>query len=188
MLRRAVTLVVFLSTATVFGIGPAAARTELIETAPTANAALPTAPTVVTLTFTQDIESSFANLAVTDDDGKNWIDDDPQVQGPQLRATVDGNPRAGGYTVSYRVISTAGDPVTGTYAFTIVGSAAAAAAGDASVTAAPSSAAPSAAAASESTDEDGSSGLWWLVAAACGGLFIGGIYAAIRGIGRNKSA
>lgn len=46
----------------------------------------------------------------------------PKVEGPRLTAAVGPNrPATGVYTVGYRVVSTDGHPVTGSYTFTIAG-------------------------------------------------------------------
>lgn len=104
------------------GAGSAAAHTTLAGSDPADGATVGTAPTVVTLTFTEEINPAFANVVISSSDGRNWISGSPVVAGPELRASVSpGLPRGGVYTVGYRVVSEDGHPVTGSFTFTVTG-------------------------------------------------------------------
>lgn len=104
------------------GSGIAAAHTSLASSDPGKDANVISSPTVITLTFTEDINAAFANVAVTSADGRSWASGDPQVEGPRVTAGVRPDlPATGTYTVGYRVVSADGHPVSGSYTFTIAG-------------------------------------------------------------------
>ncbi len=104
------------------GAGIAHAHTELSSSDPAADASVGSPPKVITLTFTEDINSAFVNVVLTSADGRSWLSGDPRVDGPRVTATVTSDaPPAGLYTVGYRVVSADGHPVSGSYTFTIAG-------------------------------------------------------------------
>lgn len=102
------------------GAGNAAAHTALASSDPAEGAMEDTAPTIVTLTFTENISPEFANVAVTGSDGRNWVSEPAQVTGPQLRVSLSTDlPDGAAYTVGYRVVSADGHPVSGSFPFTV---------------------------------------------------------------------
>ena len=104
------------------GGASAAAHTALTGSDPANGATEETAPTVVTLTFTEAINPTFANVVITGSDGRNWALGRPQVSGPELRVSLSPDmPDDGEYTVGYRVVSEDGHPVSGTITFTVSG-------------------------------------------------------------------
>ncbi|MGA5465281.1 copper resistance protein CopC [Mycobacterium sp. NPDC050041] len=104
------------------GSGIAVAHTSLASSDPAENANVISAPTAITLTFTEDINAAFATVAVTSADGRSWASGDPQVEGPRVSAGIRSDlPATGTYTVGYRVVSADGHPVSGSYTFTIAG-------------------------------------------------------------------
>lgn len=104
------------------GAGVAAAHTSLVGSEPPSSASVTSPLTAVVLTFSEDINPAFADVAVTSSDGRNWVSGSASVEGPRL--TVDIGPDRlvnGLYTVGYRVVSADGHPVSGSYTFTVAG-------------------------------------------------------------------
>ncbi|MGY4711588.1 copper resistance CopC family protein [Mycolicibacterium sp. CBM1] len=102
--------------------GVAAAHTALTSSDPARDARISTPVTTVVLTFNENINQSFASVVVRGADGHDRVSGQPRVDGQ--RVSVDVGPQAltnGPYTVGYRVVSADGHPVTGSYAFTVVG-------------------------------------------------------------------
>lgn len=97
-------------------LAPAAAHASLSASDPAADSRIQELPEVVTLTFNQDMRGP-AYVLVTGPDGEQ-ADGDPVVEGAEVTQAVDPGP-AGDYTLSYRVVSDDGHPVTGTIAFTV---------------------------------------------------------------------
>ena len=97
---------------------PAAAHTQLIGTNPAANATLTASPSTVELTFNQNVQTTFAQVAVLDAAQGHLESGAPSVVGAVVSQPVAALP-SGAYTVSWRVVSADGHPVSGTYAFTV---------------------------------------------------------------------
>ena len=156
------------------GAGSAAAHTALASSDPANGATEGTAPTVVTLTFTEEINPAFANVVISSADGRNWISGSPLVAGPELRASVSPDlPGGGVYTVGYRVVSEDGHPVTGSLTFTVAGVPGAAVPPSPSADAAPSTTAgPPVSAAPIGSDTKKS-----IITAGVAGLLVGAVIA-----------
>ena len=158
------------------GGASAGAHTALTASDPANGATERTAPTVVTLTFTEDINPTFANVVIRSSDGRNWASGPPRVAGPELRVSVSPDmPDGGEYTVGYRVVSEDGHPVSGSITFTVAGvpGAAAPASPSPSTGAAPTTtAAPSASSGPLGSDTKAS-----VITAAIAGLVLGGAIA-----------
>ncbi|TQR87679.1 copper resistance protein CopC [Mycobacterium hodleri] len=155
------------------GVGIAAAHTALVSSDPAKDANLSTAPTAVVLTFSEDINPAFATVVVKSADGSNWVGESPQVDGPRLTAAVGpGRLATGEYTVGYRVVSTDGHPVTGSYTFTI-----AASPGEPPPPPASTEPTPSAAAAPSQSAPAGSDTKTTVITALVAGLALGGAIA-----------
>ena len=119
---RALVVAVVASACLASGVGNAAAHTALAGSDPVDGATEGAAPTVVTLTFTEDINPTVANVVVNSSDGRNWVAGTPVVAGPEIRASVSPNlPEGGDYTIGYRVVSEDGHPVSGSVSFTVAG-------------------------------------------------------------------
>ncbi len=156
--------------------GNAAAHTALISSDPAAGATTESAPTAITLTFTEDINTAFATVVIGGSDGRNWADGPAQVTGRLVRAAVSPDlPSAGGYTIGYRVVSKDGHPVSGSFTFTVAPTPGAAAP--------PTSASPTSTAASPTTTAPTASGPLGsdtktsVLTAAAIGLTLGGLIA-----------
>lgn len=168
------------------GTGIATAHTALTGSDPVENATVASAPSTVTLTFSEDINANFANVALNSADGRNWIDGSARVDGPRLTASVGADlPGNGVYTVAYRVVSADGHPVTGSYTFTLAGAPSAPTSSTAS--AATSTSSP-AAAPSDSTASGGSNTASWIGIAAVAGLALGGVIAFRQSRRRKQDA
>ncbi len=97
---------------------PAGAHATLLETTPTDDALLDTAPSEVTLTFDEPVEVSDDTLQVLDADGER-VDDGPATTrdgGAVVVVPIDGGGR-GTYTVAWRVLSEDGHNLTGSFLF-----------------------------------------------------------------------
>ncbi|MDW5613870.1 copper resistance protein CopC [Mycolicibacterium sp. D5.8-2] len=104
------------------GVGVAAAHTSLVGSDPAKDASVASPLTAVVLNFSEEINPAFADVAVTSADGRNWVSGSASVEGPRLTVAVGPDRLTNGrYTVSYRVVSADGHPVSGSYTFTIAG-------------------------------------------------------------------
>jgi methionine-rich copper-binding protein CopC len=151
------------------GSGIAAAHTALASSDPAGEATATASPAAIVLTFTEDINPAFANVAVSSTDGRNWVIGNPRVDGPRLTAAV-GPDRLtnGAYTVGYRVVSADGHPVTGSYNFTVAGPPVQTPATHTPAGAAPNAAEPPAASPGADTKPS-------ILIAAAAGLALGGV-------------
>lgn len=155
------------------GVGIASAHTALVSSNPPKDANVTKPPAAIVLTFSEDINPAFATIVVSSADGRKWGSGSPQVDGPRLTAAVGPDrPATGVYTVGYRVVSTDGHPVTGSYTFTIAG-----VPGEPPPAAAPTEPAPSAAAAPPQSAPAGSDTKTTVISALVAGLALGGAIA-----------
>lgn len=125
-------------------ITPAYAHDELLETDPAANAQLEQAPTEINLTFSGDImEVDGANqVRVVDGQGNSVVEGAPSVNKTVLTQDLTSSGAADeSYTVTWRVVSSDGHPIEGTFSYTV----------GAGAQAAPAATASSAPAAAEAT-------------------------------------
>ncbi|RKN47738.1 copper resistance CopC family protein [Micromonospora endolithica] len=112
---------------------PAAAHNTLQAATPARDARLTAAPTMVTLRFMQKLDPAFTTIAVSDAAQRRIPTGEPAVKGTTGTVTIDEPLSNGTYTVAYRVVSTDGHPVQGSYRFTVA---------DPTVTASPEVTAP----------------------------------------------
>lgn len=99
------------------GALPASAHAALVRSSPTSGSTLTAVPPEVALTFNESIDPQFTSVTVkagstTASTGK------PTVEGPTVYQSLDPRMDEGTYTVSYRVTSADGHPVSGSYTFT----------------------------------------------------------------------
>ncbi|MDV7355131.1 copper resistance protein CopC [Rhodococcus oxybenzonivorans] len=111
--------------------GPGMAHAALESSNPADGAQIDAAPDNVTLVFNQDIQPNFAALTVVGSDGAQWGRSEPVVDGRLLSVDLDGLGAAGQYTVAFRVVSSDGHPIAGTYTFDLTQASATPAAGTA---------------------------------------------------------
>ena len=104
------------------GTAPSArAHAFLDHASPAVGSSVPTAPPVVTLWFTQDLESAFVDVKVTNDAGQR-VDlgnvHIPPGSPAELQIGLKPLPR-GTYTVSWHVVSVDTHPTEGTFTFEV---------------------------------------------------------------------
>ncbi|TDC92940.1 copper resistance CopC family protein [Actinomadura sp. 7K507] len=156
---------------------PAAAHDTLTGSSPKEDATVE-APSEIVLTFSGSVR--LPRVIVTDASKKEYQAGEPEAVDNKVTAALGSAPPNGEYTVAWRVVSSDGHPIQGTYTFTVEG-APAASPGDGP--SAPSSAAaeppapePSATNAAGTGDSGGSSGWLWIglialvIAAAAGAV------------------
>lgn len=99
--------------------GPAWAHNTLRSSAPARDATLPGTPTAVTLEFSARLDPGFTTVVLTDADKRRIPTGDPVVVGATSTVAVTGALPNGTYTVAYRVVSTDGHPLQGSYPFSV---------------------------------------------------------------------
>lgn len=118
---RALTVVAMaFAGAVVLGPGPAAAHTGLATSMPTDGEVLAAAPEEVALTFTEELQPNFVQVAVTTADGGSVSAGATVVEGAVVRQQVRIDD-ADFYVVAYRVVSADGHPVSGQLSFSLTG-------------------------------------------------------------------
>lgn len=98
---------------------PAWAHAQLVKAVPARGAALPSAPSTVELTFSEDLNPEFTTIVVSDADRQRVPASAPAVDGPSGTLTLGRPLTDGGCTVAYRVVSADGHTVQGSYGFTV---------------------------------------------------------------------
>lgn len=98
---------------------PAAAHAELLSVDPAKGARLSAAPSTVKLRFNEPVSTRFAQIAVTGPDGKDYADGKPNVSGDTATVSLRALGPEGKYTVGWRVVSSDGHPVNGSYSFRV---------------------------------------------------------------------
>ncbi|WP_381793319.1 copper resistance protein CopC [Streptomyces niveus] len=98
---------------------PAFAHTELVAGSPAESASESRTPRIIELTFSDEMTSRYAKVALTGPDGGQSAAGPPQVAGRTVTLPVKPGLPAGSYTVGYRVVSADGHPVAGSYRFTV---------------------------------------------------------------------
>lgn len=100
-------------------LAPASAHDALGGTVPVAGSTVTVAPTEVTLTFAESPMTQGLGLAVTGPDGSSVTTGTPTVRVNVVSQRLVALTRSGTYTVAYRVVSSDGHPVAGTYSFVL---------------------------------------------------------------------
>ncbi|CCQ13612.1 putative copper resistance protein [Rhodococcus sp. AW25M09] len=116
-MKRLAAITAITLAATALSIAPASAHASLQSSNPAENAVLDAAPDEVTLTFSQDLQSTFATVTVVGSDRSQWGASEPVVDGNTVTVDLDGLGDAGEYTIGYRVVSGDGHPITGAIPF-----------------------------------------------------------------------
>ena len=126
----------------------APAHSALVSSVPADGATLSAPPTEIVLTFNENINASFTQVALTRGDSAVALAP-VAVKGPEVRAQISAPALGGGaYRIAFRVVSADGHPISGETRFTVTGPATTTSAAaptpsvTASATPAPSSAAP----------------------------------------------
>jgi copper resistance protein C len=95
----------------------ASAHATRVSCQPTDNALLTAGPEQVSATFNEQLQTSFAAMAVVGPDGNLWSVGEPAVRGAVVSAGVRPLGPIGSYTVNYRVTSADGHVVSGSWSF-----------------------------------------------------------------------
>ncbi|MCM4076378.1 copper resistance CopC family protein [Paractinoplanes hotanensis] len=98
---------------------PAWAHAQLVKAVPARDAALPSAPTTVELTFSEDLNPEFTTIVVSDAARQRVPAAAPVVDGAAGTLALSRPLTDGAYTVAYRVVSADGHTVQGSYGFTV---------------------------------------------------------------------
>ena len=98
---------------------PAQAHDTLLESDPADGATLETSPEAITLTFSADILEVSPLVRITDESGEQLAEITPSVDGPVATATLEEPLPAGTSTVQWRVVSSDGHPIEGTFEVTV---------------------------------------------------------------------
>jgi len=103
-------------------LGQAAhAHANVIETQPTANAFLDSAPTKAAVEFDSQLMSMGSAMVVRDGNGRTVSRGEPAVHGRRISIAVDGDAGPGQYTVAFRAVSEDGHTVTSSYSYVVKG-------------------------------------------------------------------
>ncbi|MBN0038900.1 copper resistance protein CopC [Cellulosimicrobium cellulans] len=101
--------------------GPASAHDRLLSSDPADGAQLATPPTAITLTFNTEPLPVEPQVVVSDSAGAVVAQGTPTIDGSTATLALDPAVALGGdtYTVAWRVVSSDGHPIEGTFAFTV---------------------------------------------------------------------
>ena len=113
----AVLATVALVAALVAMASPASAHARLEGSSPQDGATLAAVPPEITLKFNEPIEQGLNQVSVTSGD-TDVAQGDPQVEGKNVYQAIDFGMKPGDYTVTYKVVSADGHPVSGSFSFT----------------------------------------------------------------------
>ncbi len=116
---RSVAVVLALGVVLLIGAGPASAHSYLVGSDPADGASLAAGPPKVTLTFNEQLQTSFDSVSVVGPDGNRWSTGETRVAGATVSIALTELGPVGRYTVAYRVVSADSHPVTGTVGFTL---------------------------------------------------------------------
>jgi methionine-rich copper-binding protein CopC len=152
MIRRLAAGALAVGTAIALTATPASAHTTLTAANPAKDATV-SAPSEIVLTYADPVR--LPRVVLMDASKKQYQSGSAQAVDNKVTQAINGALPNGEYTVGWRVVSSDGHPVEGTYTFTVTGSSAAA------QPAAPA-AAPSAASATSAEKSSGSSGWLWI--------------------------
>jgi copper transport protein len=134
-MRRVVAVVVPAVAAVAIVAAPAWAHAELRSSNPAANAQVPSAPSTITLSFTEPPDPGLSTVQVLSSSGSNVAVGPVSVSGTTLTVAVTGAMPTGTYTVNWRAVSrTDGHLTAGSFAFGVGQPAAAPRAGSATST------------------------------------------------------
>ena len=130
MSRRLATVVVLVVVLAfvVVAVAPAFAATpsglvqhsRLLKATPAGGSSVDTAEEVV-LAFNEEVDEQFVKVTVEGPDGAE-VDGDPQVDGREVTQPLAADLPAGKHTVTYRVVSADGHPISGKVSFTTTAS------------------------------------------------------------------
>ncbi|GAA4934291.1 hypothetical protein EV188_102703 [Actinomycetospora succinea] len=103
--------------ALLFTAGTASAHDVVTGSDPADGSTVPTAPTQVSVTFSDNPQGQLSTLTVVGPDGAHHEQGQATTQGSVVSVPVGPLPQAGRYEVGYRIISSDGHPTTGSVTF-----------------------------------------------------------------------
>lgn len=98
---------------------PAQAHDTLLSSDPEDGASLETSPEEIALTYSADVLEVSPLVRISDEDGDELAEIVPTVEGPVVTATLEEPLPAGTHTVQWRVVSSDGHPIEGTFTLTV---------------------------------------------------------------------
>ncbi len=98
---------------------PAFAHDQLVSSTPAESARLASAPTEISLEFSDRVLTVGAVVLLVDQDGTEWVNAAPELDGPQVSVPVDSDLPDGNYEVRWRVVSSDGHPISSVIPFTV---------------------------------------------------------------------
>lgn len=169
---------------------PVSAHDVLVSTSPTDGGTVDEPIDAVELTFNNPVSNEFAQVTVLDGNQTSYQQGPPEVVGPTVTQPVGALPD-GTYDVSFRIVSSDGHPVSGTFTFTVTGAGGGGQSSPQADTDAPPAAddAATPAAAATTNDDGGLSGMTAIGLVAGGLVIIAGVgYFATGGRKRGADA
>lgn len=100
-------------------VAPAHAHDRMVDAKPAKGAVLNTAPTTGSWKFSAVLIPKGAAISVTDPAGKETPARDVAIDGPMVTATFPPVTTAGKYKLTWRVVSSDGHPISGTYQYSV---------------------------------------------------------------------
>lgn len=98
---------------------PAQAHDTLLSSDPEDGATLETSPEAIALTYSADILEVSPLVRISDESGTELAEIVPAIEGPVATATLPEPLPAGTHTVQWRVVSSDGHPIEGTFTITV---------------------------------------------------------------------
>lgn len=166
-----------------FASTPAQAHDELVSSDPSANAALTQAPAELTLTYSANLMSIEGGnrVRVVDSSGASVAEGEPQVTGTTVTQPLKVKDASADetYTVTWRVVSSDGHPIQGTYTFSVGAGKAVASSQEADAGESSQAASGTQNSANSSSDSGAN---WWLIGGTVGAFAVlaVGIFALLK--------
>lgn len=121
-LSRLLAAALFACLALAFGSAPAHAHDQLIGSNPKQGAKLDKQPEWIELNYSGEIQDIGTEIRV-EKDGEDFSAGEITVEGRTVKSALPDDLKPGDYTISWRVVSQDGHPISGTVEFTILDSA-----------------------------------------------------------------
>lgn len=115
---RAAGLLAILLLALLGPIGAASAHDQLISNDPVSGSTVHDMPQKIVLTYNNTPIAIGSEIRVEDKAGNNWASGPAQVTDRNVEQAIQDGTPAGDYTVKWRVVSSDGHPIQGTFDFT----------------------------------------------------------------------
>ena len=120
VLRRTAATVSAVGALTALGLAPAAAHDEVLSTSPEQNAVLESAPEQIELSYSGEIMDIGHQVLVTGPDGQSVTEGPLERDGSQVvQPLAEAGSEEGTYQVVWRVVSSDGHPIEGTYTYEV---------------------------------------------------------------------